>query len=110
MVRKLARDFLEQAGHHVLEARHGSEAIRICEQYGSPIHLIVTDVVMPQMGGIEMIRRIKTLRPQIKFLYVSGYTDDALIRQGVRTDEVSYLAKPFTGKDLIGKVRDVLSH
>jgi PAS domain S-box-containing protein len=110
MVRNLARDFLQQAGHTVLEARHGSEAIRICEQYGASIHLIVTDVVMPQMGGIEMIRRIKTLRPQIKFLYVSGYTDDALIRQGVRTDEVSYLAKPFTGKELISKVGEILSH
>jgi PAS domain S-box-containing protein len=110
MVRNLARDILHQAGHTVLEARHGSEAIRICEQYGAPIHLIITDVVMPQMGGIELMRRIKSLRPQVKFLYISGYTDDALIRQGVRTEEVSYLSKPFTRKNLISKVRNILDH
>jgi PAS domain S-box-containing protein len=109
MVRNLARDILRQAGHTVLEARHGSEAIRICEQYGAPIHLIVTDVVMPEMGGIELMRRIKSLRPHVKFLYISGYTDDALIRQGIRTDEVSYLPKPFTRKDLITKVRGILN-
>jgi len=108
MVRNLARDILRQAGHTVLEARHGTEAIRICEQYGAPIHLIVTDVIMPEMGGIELIRRIRTLRPQVKFLYISGYTDDALIRQGVRTEEVSYLPKPFTRNDLIIKVREIL--
>jgi len=108
MVRSLARDILRQAGHTVLEARHGTEAVRICEQYGAPIHLIVTDVIMPEMGGIELIRRIRTLRPPVKFLYVSGYTDDALIRQGVRTEEVCYLPKPFTRNDLIRKVREIL--
>jgi len=110
MVRTLARDILVQAGHTVLEARHGAEALRICEQYGATIHLIVTDVVMPEMGGIELSRRLARLRPQAKFLYVSGYTDDALIRQGVRTEEVSYLPKPFTRQVLIRKVRDILDH
>jgi len=92
MVRNLVRDILAHAGYTVLEARHGAEAVRVCEQYGAPIHLVVTDVVMPQ----------------IKSLYISGYTDDALIRQGVRREEVSFLHKPFTRQVLTHKVRDIL--
>jgi CheY-like chemotaxis protein len=108
MVRNLLRDILVQAGYSVLEARHGVEAVRVCEQYGAPIHLVITDVVMPEMGGTELVRRLTHLRPQIKFLYISGYTDDALIRQGVRREEVSFLHKPFTRQILTQKVRDIL--
>jgi len=108
MVRNLLRDVLMQAGYSVLEARHGVEAVRVCEQYGAPIHLVITDVVMPEMGGTELVRRLTHLRPQIKFLYISGYTDDALIRQGVRREEVSFLHKPFTRLVLTQKVRDIL--
>jgi YesN/AraC family two-component response regulator len=99
---------LGQAGYTVLEARHGAEAVRVCEQYGAPIQLVVTDVVMPEMGGTELVNRLSRLRPQIKFLYISGYTDDALIRQGVRREEVSFLHKPFSREILTHKVRDIL--
>jgi two-component system cell cycle sensor histidine kinase/response regulator CckA len=108
MVRNLLRDILVQAGYTVLEARHGTEAVRVCEQYGAPIHLVITDVVMPEMGGTELVRRLTHLRPQINFLYISGYTDDALIRQGMRREEVSFLHKPFTRQVLTQKVRDIL--
>jgi len=108
MVRNLVRDMLVQAGYTVLEARHGAEAVRVCEQYGAPIHLVVTDVVMPEMGGTELVHRITRMRPQMKSLYISGYTDDALIRQGVRREEVSFLHKPFTRQVLTHKVRDIL--
>ena len=108
MVRNLLRDILVQAGYTVLEARQGAEAVRVCEQYGAPIHLVITDVVMPEMGGTELVRRLTRLRPQIKFLYISGYTDDALIRQGMRREEVSFLHKPFTRQVLTQKVRDIL--
>jgi PAS domain S-box-containing protein len=108
MVRNLLRDMLGQAGYTVLEARHGAEAVRVCEQYGAPIQLVVTDVVMPEMGGTELVNRLSRLRPQIKFLYISGYTDDALIRQGVRREEVSFLHKPFSREILTHKVRDIL--
>jgi PAS domain S-box-containing protein len=108
MVRNLVRDILVQTGYTVLEARHGVEAVRVCEQYGAPIHLVITDVVMPEMGGTELVHRLTRMRPDIKSLYISGYTDDALIRQGVRREEVSFLHKPFTRQVLTQKIRDIL--
>ncbi len=107
-VRGLARDILHQQGYTVLEAADGDEALRIGREHGGPIHLLVTDVVMPQMGGRELADHLKAGRRETKVLYVSGYTDDAILHQGVSETGTAFLPKPFTASDLAHKVREVL--
>jgi PAS domain S-box-containing protein len=107
-VRKLAREVLQRQGYTVLQARDGVEALEVCRAHAGPIHVIVTDVVMPAMGGPESAHRLKAIRPDIKVLYVSGYHDRALTGQQVLDPDVSYLQKPFTTSALARKVREVL--
>jgi CheY-like chemotaxis protein len=107
-VRGLARDILHQQGYTVLEAADGGEALRIGREHGGPIHLLVTDVVMPQMGGRELADHLKAGRRETKVLYVSGYTDDAILHQGVSETGTAFLPKPFTAAELAHKVREVL--
>jgi len=108
VVRGLAGAVLEQRGYTVLVARHSDEAFRLHGGCEGPIHLLVTDVVMPGMGGRELAERLKSSRPAMKMLYMSGYTDDAVVRHGVLEEEVAYLQKPFTPDALARKVREVL--
>jgi len=107
-VRGLARDILHQQGYTVLEAADGDEALRIGREHGGPIHLLVTDVVMPQMGGRELADRLRAGRHETKVVYVSGYTDDATLHQGVSQTGMAFLPKPFTAAALAHKVRQVL--
>jgi CheY-like chemotaxis protein len=107
-VRGLARDILHQQGYTVLEAADGDEALRIGREHGGPIHLLVTDVVMPLMGGRELADRLRAGRAETKVLYVSGYTDDAILHQGVSETAMAFLPKPFTASALAHKVREVL--
>ena len=107
-VRGLARDILHQQGYTVLEAADGDEALRVGRDHGGPIHLLVTDVVMPQMGGRELADHLKAGRQETKVLYVSGYTDDAILHQGVSETGMAFLPKPFTASALAHKVREVL--
>jgi PAS domain S-box-containing protein len=107
-VRGLARDILHQQGYTVLEAADGDDALRIGREHGGPIHLLVTDVVMPQMGGRELADHLKAGRRETKVLYVSGYTDDAILHKGVSETGTAFLPKPFTAADLAHKVREVL--
>jgi hypothetical protein len=107
-VRSLARMVLERHGYQVLEARHGGEALSLCEQTQEPIHLLATDVVMPQMSGRELAERIAPRRPHMKVLYLSGYMDDAIVRHGLLHAEVPFLQKPYTPESLAQKVREVL--
>ena len=107
-VRSLVRRVLERNGYQVLEARHGKEGLALCRNYAAPIQLILSDVIMPEMSGREFFEQVAPLRPGIKLLYMSGYTDDALIRQGVQCDSTRLLSKPFTPASLTGKVREVL--
>jgi PAS domain S-box-containing protein len=107
-VRGLARDILHQQGYTVLEAADSDQALEIGREHRGPIHLLVTDVVMPQMGGRELADRLTGRRPETRVLYVSGYTDDAILRKGVSETGTAFLPKPFTASALAHKVRQVL--
>jgi CheY-like chemotaxis protein len=107
-VRAVVREILEMNGYNILEARHGVEALEISERHRGPIHLMVTDVVMPQMSGRELAQRLQPVRPDMKVLYMSGYTDDAIVRHGVLGAGIAFLSKPFTPDALALKVREVL--
>jgi PAS domain S-box-containing protein len=107
-VRKLTVRILRGQGYTVLEAPHGDDALLVCEQHEGPIHLLVTDVVMPGMSGGQLADRVERLRPEMKILYVSGYTDNAIVHHGVLEKGVNYIQKPFTIEGLARKVREVL--
>jgi len=107
-VRALGRIVLRQAGYNVLDAGNGAEALQVCAAYRGPIHLLLSDVVMPEFGGRELAERLVEEYPEMKVLFMSGYTDDAVVRHGVLRDEVAFLQKPFTPAALARKVRDVL--
>ena len=107
-VREVVREILEMSGYHILEARNGAEALEISQRHEGPIHLMVTDVVMPQMSGRELAQRLAPLRPEMRVLYMSGYTDDAIVRLGVLEAGTAFLSKPFTPDALGAKVREVL--
>ena len=105
-VRKLAMRILSKQGYKVLEAANGNDALQLCEKDMGPIHLIVTDMIMPGMSGTELTERLTVLYPEIKVLYMSGYTDNRVI---FRADDTNYIQKPFTVEGLARKVRDVLN-
>jgi signal transduction histidine kinase len=107
-VRALARDVLEAHGYAVLEAGHGVEALSVCETHSGPIQLVLTDVVMPEMGGRELAERLAGCRPEAKVLYMSGYTEHAIGRRGPLDARVPFIQKPFTSDVLARKVREVL--
>jgi nitrogen-specific signal transduction histidine kinase/CheY-like chemotaxis protein len=109
-VRVLVRQVLTGHGYKVLEAGDGAEAERIVAAYAGAIHLLVTDVVMPGEGGRAVAERIGRLRPGIRVLFVSGYTDDAVVRHGVQHDSVNFLQKPFSPSTIAQKVREVLDN
>jgi len=93
----------------VLEARNGGEALLICEQYPNPIHLMLTDVVMPNMSGRQLAERLAPIKPDMKIIYMSGYADDTILGRGIPSSETAFLNKPFTPDALMRKVRQVLS-
>ena len=107
-VRGLVRQVLKRKGYSVLEARDGGEALLTCEHYPQPIHLLLTDVVLAHMSGRELAERLAPMRQEMKVLYMSGYTDDAIVQHGVLTQEAAFLQKPFTTEALARKVREVL--
>ena len=108
MVRNLTREILEMNGYQVLTAGDGEEACKVCESYTDEIHLMITDVVMPQMSGRELCERVSKQRPEMAILYMSGYTDDAIVRHGVLDDGMPFLQKPFTPDSIARKVRELL--
>jgi two-component system cell cycle sensor histidine kinase/response regulator CckA len=107
-VRTLACNVLRRAGYKVLDAANAGEAVLTWEQHANEIDILVTDVVMPRMGGHSLALRLREQRPELKVLYISGYTDDTVLHHGVELGELAFLAKPFTSASLTAKVRDVL--
>lgn len=108
LVRGLTRKVLSEAGYKVLEAKSGAEALELTRGYAGPIDLLLTDVVMPAVSGKEVAERLKELRPAARVLFMSGYTDEAIVRHGVLDANVEFLQKPYTWVRLAKKVRDVL--
>ena len=107
-VRTLTRKILERSGYSVLEMADGEEALEAARLQPEPIHLLLTDVVMPQVSGPDLAARIVAMRPEVKVLFMSGYTDDAVVRHGVLADGVHFLQKPFTPEALTRKIREIL--
>ena len=107
-LRTIACGVLRQHGYAVIEARHGQEAIEKSEAHAGRIDLLLSDVVMPQLGGRALAERLVVARPGLKVLYMSGYTDDAIVRHGVHESSTALLQKPFTPQSLLAKVREVI--
>jgi PAS domain S-box-containing protein len=107
-VRAVTRQVLERLGYVVLDAPNAETALQIAEQHRAPIHLLLTDVVMPGLSGRELADRLMPMRPEIKVLFVSGYTNDATLRRGILTSGMAYLQKPFTPHALAQKIRSLL--
>jgi len=107
-VRQIAKRALEQLGYQVLEAANGKAALDVMQAYAQPIHLVITDVVMPEMSGRQLVEQLDRQGESVQVLYMSGYTDDAIVRHGVSEEVNAFLQKPFTPSGLARKVREVL--
>jgi two-component system cell cycle sensor histidine kinase/response regulator CckA len=107
-VLRMAAKVLRRGGYEVLEAGGGREALRIAEEQGGKIKLLLTDVVMPEMGGREVSETLHSRYPNIRVLFMSAYTEDEVILRGVRVAEVNFVSKPFTVDGLRSKVREIL--
>ena len=107
-VRVVASSILRRSGYRVLEAQHAAEAFRLCEQHPASVHLLVSDVVMPQMSGPALATQLAKAQPGMKILFMSGYTDDSIVRHGILEGQIAFLHKPLTPDTLLRKVRDVL--
>ncbi len=107
-LREMAREYLESVGYAVLEAASGAEALQKAKEYDGTIHLLLTDVVMPEMSGPELARQVAALRPDVRVIFTSGYTNDAIARQGVLDPSVAFIQKPYRPKALARKIQEVL--
>src|SRR5438105_1296718 len=107
-VRNLSKEILEAYGYSVLVAPDGNAGLSLGKEFQGSIDLVLTDVIMPQMGGKELVDKLKSVRPESKVLFMSGFTDDAIIHHGVSDDGVFFLQKPFSTECLAAKVREVL--
>ncbi len=104
----MAVAILRKRGYRILEASNGGDAFLSCEQGKEPIHLLLTDVVMPGLNGPELARRLKYFRPEMKVLFMSGYTDNMIYQQGELEKGMSLVQKPFSVEGLARKVREIL--
>jgi len=107
-VREIVRQILERQGYRTITAPNGEQALAVAHRHIGRIHLTITDVVMPQMNGRELAERLAHSRPDMKILYMSGYTDDATMRLGLLDKQFQFIQKPFAADALASKVRDAL--
>lgn len=107
-VLRVASKVLRRDGYEILEALGGEEALRVARNHHGPIHLLLTDVVMPGIGGRELGDQFREVHPDTALLFMSGYTEDEVLLQGIRVADVNYIAKPFTVAGLRDKVREIL--
>jgi CheY-like chemotaxis protein len=110
LVRQLTHEILRRSGYRVLEAADGAEALRLLHDQADRIDLLLTDVVMPGMSGYELVERARPLRPDMRILFVSGYSEEAITRQRQLATDIELLAKPFTPGGLTAKNRQLLDH
>jgi len=108
VVRQLVAEILETSGYTVLQAADGPSALELLRRHTGEVELLLTDVVMPETSGKEVAERLTRLRPMTRVLYMSGYTDDAIVHHGVLDSDVEFIQKPFTPSALARKVREVL--
>jgi CheY-like chemotaxis protein len=107
-VRRLASRLLALQGYSVVEAGTGIEALKVMQERGGSIDLVVTDVVMPELNGSELAAKVRELYPKLCVIYMSGYTDDDIVRRGLLDPEMVFIQKPFTASNFTRKVREVL--
>jgi DNA-binding response OmpR family regulator len=108
MIRRLAQQVMTKAGYTVFEAADGNQAIAQVDAHSGPIDIVVTDLIMPGLSGVDLAQRLTVLRAGARVLYMSGYTDNAIVRNGLLADGAPFLQKPFTPEELLKKLRDVL--
>ena len=108
MVRNLATELLKENGYNVVEASGGEEAIRLSRSHKEPIHLLITDVVMPKMSGKDVARGLQVVHPEARVLFMSGYTDESIVHHGIVDSHIAFIQKPFSEPALMQKIRDVL--
>ena len=107
-LRAMAREYLESVGYTVLEAVSGKDALQRAKEFDGTIHVLLTDVVMPEMSGPELAEQLTLHRPGTKVVFTSGYTDDAIARQGILDSKVAFIQKPYRPRALAKKIREVL--
>ena len=108
IIRTIVREFLEPLGYRVIVARSGEEAMELLGKVGPVVDILLTDVVMPGMGGKELAQRFQEISPRSKVLFMSGYTGDVVIRHGVEQGNVDFIQKPLVPNKLVRKIREVL--
>ena len=109
-LRKLAKNALRKYGYEILEAENGEKALNVSETHEGPIHLLLTDVVMPTMSGTDLSEKLQSIRPETRVIYMSGYTADAIVRNGILRQDINFIEKPFSLESLGKKVRQVLDN
>jgi CheY-like chemotaxis protein len=107
-LRRLCTEFLDQLGYHMLTASNGKEALALVNGYSGKIDLLITDVLMPHLAGPELAQALVAIRPEIKVIFISGYAEGSLARNGVLSPGTVLVHKPFTIKALTAKLREVL--
>jgi DNA-binding NtrC family response regulator len=107
-VREAIRDYLRARGYVVLEAHNPKAAMQIADDYYGPIHLLITDLVMPEINGLDLVKRLQPNRPEMRVLYISGYTDRGIAGATTVDDQLNFLQKPFAFDALGHKLRDIL--